>query len=102
MTSKLEIERKAGGARNVLRAPGFLGLVTWFDFARFAAPSRFTVSLDRPHSGEPSRRGIFIHHEFANLAQLVEQRIRNAQVAGSTPVIGSEAPFCFEGSLTFK
>ncbi len=35
--------------------------------------------------------GFSFSKESANLAQLVEQRIRNAQVAGSTPVIGSKA-----------
>ncbi len=32
---------------------------------------------------------IFVAEKFADMAQLVEQRIRNAWVTGSSPVIGS-------------
>ena len=40
-------------------------------------------------------------HPSANVAQLVEQLIRNEQVTGSSPVIGSKTPLMFNASVAF-
>ncbi len=34
-----------------------------------------------------------LHLKNAGIAQLVEQRIRNAKVVGSTPISGTKLPF---------
>jgi hypothetical protein len=37
-----------------------------------------------------------VHPERADVAQLVEQLIRNQQVIGSSPIVGSTRPYIFE------
>jgi hypothetical protein len=47
--------------------------------------------LEQKYRKEPSLVSVWIYNglrHFADVAQLVEQRIRNAQVGGSSPLVG--------------
>ena len=72
-------------AASAAMAPSDVAVTSWWrDLARVSY-SGYYVSFPRMRSGSDS---LYPHH-IADVAQLAEQLIRNEQVTGSIPAIGS-------------